>query len=149
MRSLIWLLVGAILAGLIAVRISNPTNVAETSPDHTNPRLRTRRYQLHTDLHAMRREIKELIPGLTTYGRHWRVVEVDEETAADGSEVVRAEVPVFFFTDDLRVGLRRGGNVNEVLIDVRSASRVGRSDLGENRRHVIELLSALDERFGK
>ena len=36
---------------------------------------------------------------------------------------------------------------SEVTIDAKSNSRVGRSDFGENARHVNQLLNALDEKF--
>ena len=46
---------------------------------------------------------------------------------------------IFGFVDDLELDLRP----SEGLIAVRSASRVGRSDLGVNRRRVEDLRSAL------
>jgi uncharacterized protein (DUF1499 family) len=49
---------------------------------------------------------------------------------------------VFGFVDDLELHLR----VSEAVIAVRSASRVGRSDLGVNRRRVEKLRDALRAR---
>jgi uncharacterized protein (DUF1499 family) len=55
---------------------------------------------------------------------------------------LHASFRVFVFTDDLdlRVAPHGGGSV----LHVRSASRVGRSDLGTNRRRVRALFEALD-----
>jgi len=49
---------------------------------------------------------------------------------------------LFRFVDDLELELRAG----ERRVAVRSASRVGRSDLGVNRRRVEALRAALRER---
>jgi uncharacterized protein (DUF1499 family) len=57
-------------------------------------------------------------------------------------------VPVTIFIDDLTVTLRTDGQ--STLVDVRSQSRLaGKSDLGENRRHLFQLLRALDEVFAR
>ena len=45
------------------------------------------------------------------------------------------------FTDDVEFGLNQG----EHVIDVRSASRVGRSDLGVNRKRIENIRSKFDE----
>lgn len=63
---------------------------------------------------------------------------------AASDAAVHAEVTsrIFRFVDDLELRLRRA----EGRIDVRSASRVGRSDLGANRRRVERLRELLIER---
>lgn len=118
-----------------------PTNVATTWPDHDEPRLRTRRYQL--PLAHVAAAVKVAVPALRTYGRRWRFVAMQAEPE---HIVLRAEVPVLLFTDDLTVTLRAapGG----CLLDVHSASRVGRGDFGENRRHILQLLAALEKCLG-
>jgi hypothetical protein len=126
----------------------NPTTVAATKPDHPDPRLRTRHY--HQSLQQTRRAVLDLIPTLKTYGRRWRHITQNGLVPLENGDekyerVERFEVPVLFFTDDLTVTLR--GNAHEVTVDVRSASRVGRGDFGENRRHIIQLLSALDAKM--
>jgi uncharacterized protein (DUF1499 family) len=35
-----------------------------------------------------------------------------------------------------------------VRVDCRSASRIGNGDFGENRRHALQFLAALDEKLG-
>ncbi|HVF10381.1 MAG TPA: DUF1499 domain-containing protein [Abditibacteriaceae bacterium] len=141
---------GIVVVAVLILGAMNPTNVARTRPDHPDPRLRTRRYQ--KSINQARRIVVDLIPTLKTYGRNWRhVVENGMLQISTGEakieRVERAEVPVFFFTDDLSVTLR--GNTQEVTIDVRSAARVGRGDFGENRRHVLQLLRALDKKMNE
>ncbi len=133
------------------------TNFAETMPEHPDVSLRTRRYLApNGGVGRVAAVVNALIPTLTTYGRHWRLVAPspsaglqaahDENGDANPREIV-AEVPVLFFTDDLRVKIKPGARNSEALVDVRSASRVGKSDLGENRRHILQLLSALDAKL--
>lgn len=116
----------------------NPTNVTQTQPDHADARLRTRHYRC--SLQTAREAVLATIPLLQSYGAAWRVV------SSEGN-VVQAEVPVLIFTDDLVVTMnaKQGG----VVLDVRSAARMGKSDLGENRRHVLQLLAALDEKLAQ
>jgi uncharacterized protein (DUF1499 family) len=60
---------------------------------------------------------------------------------------IRCEVPVLFFTDDLTITIREQNE--QTHVDVESRSRVGRGDFGENRRHIIQVLHALDARMNK
>ena len=135
------LLLGAIPAvGIAALAALNPTNVAETS--ETSETLRSRHYK--TDLQNFVAETEKIIPTLSTYGQSWRVVESKTENNA---ATIKAEVPVLFFTDDLVINANFNEEKNETTINIRSASRVGKSDLGENRRHILQILEALDEKF--
>ena len=120
-------------AGLAVLGALNPTNFAATIPDNPDARLRTRRYRCSVE--EARKAVEAAMPKLTSYGQHWRVVSVEDTE-------VRAEVPVLVFTDDLVVTLRVA--MECVDVDVRSSARLGRSDLGENRRHIVQLLAELD-----
>jgi hypothetical protein len=159
-RTIFWLMLITCSALILVMTLSllNPTNVAETRADHDDPRLRTRRYR--RPLSEVRAAVAETIPTLKTYGRRWKEVQVHEgltpvnlggqhRAANEGIEkvkrIMRAEVPVLIFKDDLTVTLRT--EKDETIVDVRSASRVGRSDLGENRRHIIQLLYAVDAKL--
>ncbi len=134
------LLLGAIPAVAFgALAALNPTNVAETS--ETSETLQTRHYK--TDLQNFVAETEKIIPTLSTYGKSWRVVESKTENNA---ATIKAEVPVLFFTDDLVINANFNEEKNETTINIRSASRVGKSDLGENRRHILQILAALDEK---
>uniref|UniRef100_B8HLP7 DUF1499 domain-containing protein n=1 Tax=Cyanothece sp. (strain PCC 7425 / ATCC 29141) TaxID=395961 RepID=B8HLP7_CYAP4 len=130
------------MLALVLLVILNPGNVAETTPDAADPWLRSRRYPPTSNLLSLCQTIQEIIPTLRTYGQPWRVVAGCNGT--EGKQVVRAEVPVLIFTDDLEVTLTPIQG-EEVQVDVYSASRVGQSDLGENRRHLRQILQALDK----
>lgn len=123
-------------AGIIVLGARNPGNVAQTAPNHADARLRTRHYK--TSMPEAYRQVLAAITSLRTYGKSWRVVSHEENE-------VRVEVPVFAFTDDLIVTLKAAPD--GVVLDVRSASRVGKGDFGENRRHILQLLSLLDEKL--
>lgn len=69
----------------------------------------------------------------------WRIVAAD---ASRGRIEAVATTPWFGFRDDVVVRLRETGD--EVEIDVRSASRVGRGDLGVNAARIREYLATLD-----
>ena len=60
-------------------------------------------------------------------------------TATDEYAHVECQSAIFGFVDDLELHLRPG----EGMIAVRSASRLGHSDLGANRRRVERLRAAL------
>jgi uncharacterized protein (DUF1499 family) len=145
-RKLLLLLGGVCLLPVVVIAMLNPTNFAETRPDHSDPQLRTRIYRAAPDEVAS--AVREIAPQLRTYGRSWRVTPVLSGLRAIGSRdaiTVTCEVPVLFFTDDLKVTIREQNKGAQV--DVESRSRVGRGDFGENRRHIIQLLHAIDARM--
>lgn len=147
-KTLISLATGTLLIVLSVMFIGRyfyPDNVAETSPEGGEKQLRTRVYK--ADPETVRQTVRETIPELSTWGSAWKLTG-DGETEEDGREV-RAEVPVLVFTDDLSVTIREADEKGRTRVDVRSASRVGKSDFGENARHVRKLLAALDERLGE
>jgi uncharacterized protein (DUF1499 family) len=138
-RKLLWLAplgIAGLTAGVLAAL--NPGIEAQTSPDHPDPKMRTRFYSV--DLQTVRAAVLEIIPQLQSYGAHWRLV------AADSENKIAAEVPVLMFTDDLTVTLRESENGTRA--DVHSQTQVhGKSDFGENRRHILQLLLVLDEKL--
>ena len=135
---------GAAVAGIAELTIMNPGNVAQTSADSQDAALRTRRYK--TDLQTFTSETKTLVPTISTYGQDWKVVSSE---AAGNSALIKIEVPVVIFTDDLEVKADFDAPNGEVIVNVHSTSRVGKSDLGENRRHVLQILEELDKWFLK
>jgi uncharacterized protein (DUF1499 family) len=106
------------------------SNVAQTGPDAQRAELRP--ILLAGERAALLQAIAAACRGLG-----WRNVRVDDTS-------VRAEVvtPWLRFTDDMQARLLPAA---EGLLEarVRSASRVGRGDLGANARHVMELRAAL------
>ncbi len=123
-----------------------PANIAQTAPQHADPQLRTRIYQVSFETAVA--TVQKTAAGLSSYGVAWssvpnsglKPIRAKEETAEQQLHFV---VPVLMFRDDLVVTLR--GNQQQVVVDVRSQSRVGKGDFGENRRHIIQLLDALDK----
>jgi uncharacterized protein (DUF1499 family) len=138
------LIVAQIIAIFIIGRTFYPDNIAQTSPDGGQKDLRTRFYT--TDLDTAKKTVKEVIPTLTTYDGAWKIIDESD----DGKITkIKVEVPVLIFTDDLEVNIKKADNLHEVRIDMISKSRVGKSDFGENARHIRQLLEALDAKLGK
>lgn len=135
---IIGIVAGATALGLAALTTTNPGNTAETSADNANENLRTRRYQ--TNLKDFAAVVEKLAPTLETYGQNWRLTSTD---TTDSAAHFKIEVPVVFFTDDLEI--KAVAEKDFVIVNVRSASRIGNSDLGENRRHVAQILDAIDK----
>ena len=73
----------------------------------------------------------------------WQVVAADRD--AGRIEAV-AVTPWYGFRDDVVVRLR--ADDGEVTVDVRSASRIGRSDIGVNAERIREYLATLDNQLG-
>ena len=136
--------VAAPLGGLLLLTRSLwPTNVAETAPNHAEEALRTRRYR--TELKPFADEAQKIVPQLSSWGKNWTLVGAE---TGENAAVVKAEVPVVVFTDDLMIKAEKDAATGETIVNVRSNSRVGKSDFGENRRHVLMILEAFDEKFG-
>ena len=106
------------------------SNVAQTGPDAQRAELRP--ILLAGEHAALLQAIAAACRGLG-----WRNVRVDDTS-------VRAEVVTLWlrFTDDMQATLLPAAD-GLLEARVRSASRVGRGDLGANTRHVMELRAAL------
>lgn len=137
------LIAAAFLAVTLTItRTMYPNNIAETSETSENAELKTRRYK--ANLQTTAEAVKKIIPTLSSWGLKWKLGESKME---NDQAIVTAEVPVVIFTDDLEVKLEQVEN--EVIVNVRSASRIGKSDFGENARHIRQLFSRLDKKLGK
>lgn len=55
-------------------------------------------------------------------------------------------IPVFGFKDDVNIIIKSAGQGKSILY-IKSASRVGRSDLGVNRRRIKRILSAIHKQL--
>ena len=139
-RPAFWMAIIVIIAGVIIFRGNKMTNIAETAPENGDAQLKTRHYP--ADLQTIKKSVEEIIPKLSTYLRNWRLIKSESE---NDSAVIKVEVPVVIFTDDLKVDLKSEND--ETIVNVRSASRIGRDDFGENRRHILQLLEKLDKEF--
>ncbi|CAN5373811.1 hypothetical protein BH23BAC1_BH23BAC1_12460 [soil metagenome] len=134
-------------SGIISFLRKNNVNKAATSPDHKDLRLRTRIYNSEADLVHICQRIGNIIPQLTNYGLNWKLIVSECQPGFDEQITLLAEVPVFFYTDDMEVKLQPGRIAGTFKVDIFSSSRVGKSDLGENKRNILNLLKVLDREF--
>lgn len=113
-------------------------NSAQTAESAVDPKLRGRTY--FVPFAKVWDETLDLIRSSS----RWRLIEADE-----GRGVIRAEVTtvVFRFVDDVRLRVKLDHNAL-TRVDMRSASRVGRGDLGTNARRIRRFFRALDNRLG-
>lgn len=136
-----WLLllpVGAAGVTIAVLAALNQSIEAQTSLENSDARLRTRRYQ--AGINDVKGSTLEIIPQLRKYGAHWRITDSETENK------IVVEVPVLIFTDELVITLHAEKDFTRV--DIHSKSRFpGGSDLGENRRHILQLLAVLDAKF--
>ena len=145
---IVGIVAGAIAVGVSALAIANPGNSAETSADAKDENLRPRKYR--TSLENFVAETEKIVPTLSTYGKNWNLNSgTAEKEAQNGSAVILVEVPVVVFTDDLEIKAECDTEKNLTTVNIRSASRTGKNDFGENHRHVLQILQALDERFAE
>jgi uncharacterized protein (DUF1499 family) len=109
----------------------NGSNVAATADGAPDPRLLPFRYPGPPDqaMHA-------LIAAIGSLPR-WRLVD-----STDGVLWASRTTRLFRFVDDVYL-LVRAGPGDSSTIEARSASRVGQSDLGQNRRNLAQLWAAL------
>ncbi len=70
----------------------------------------------------------------------------ESEVAVEGSLEATSTSRTFRFIDDIVVRVRgpRGANADVAIVDVRSRSRVGRSDMGANAVRIRDFLSRLE-----
>lgn len=131
-------LLGAFIVFAKLMNTNPPTKSAQTSPG--NPDLKTRLYEVTPE--AAARKIESL--AVSTYGRSWKVLEENHISANEIQLVFH--VPVLVFTDILTVTIKRkDGETTQV--NVESHSQIGQGDFGENRRHIRQLLAAMDKAF--
>jgi len=109
------------------------TNVAETSPDSLFPELKLRRYDAPPALifDITRKGLERL---------RW------ETTAADNDKKELTAVvttKMWGFKDDVTIQIQPAQPSGSWLM-IRSASRVGKGDLGANTRHIMDLVEMVD-----
>jgi uncharacterized protein (DUF1499 family) len=110
-------------------------NRAATAPDHPNPRMRGRRYAIPFQ------EVWETVLALVGGGlRGWTLVEADDVAGRIRAE---ARTLLFRFTDDVEIRVRLDRDA-QTRVDLVSASRVGKADLGVNARRIRRFLRCLD-----
>lgn len=109
------------------------TNVAETTPDTAFPELRPRTYAAPAALmfDVARRAAEAL---------HWELSTVEPEERKIEAVVTTR---VIKFKDDVTIWVEADGEERSTLF-ARSASRVGKWDLGANTRHLMNLFETVD-----
>ena len=129
-----------VVAGGVAAFLAWPRlNMVETGRTPEYPDLQPREYA------AGEQRVTEALK--TAAGRLSRFAFVGAGRGPGGSEVhYVASTPVLRFKDDVNVRIRREGAKTKVT--VRSKSRMGTMDFGQNARNVRELLAALDREMG-
>jgi uncharacterized protein (DUF1499 family) len=129
-----------VIAGAVAAFLAWPRlNMVETGHTPEYPDLQPREYA------ASEQRVTEALK--TAAGRLSRFAFVGAGRGPGGSEVhYVASTPVLRFKDDVNVRIRREGAKTKVT--VRSKSRMGTMDFGQNARNVRELLAALDREMG-
>ena len=112
-------------------------NRAFTDPEDGDPRLRGRSYAVpFIQVWEAALEIAQQTPG-------WTVVSSDPR---GGEIVAEAQTRLWKFIDDVwvRMSLDEDG---QTRVDMASASRTGKADLGTNARRIARFLRTLDARL--
>jgi len=103
----------------------------------------------HADLKPLElplgpREAFERMPSVIANIRGWKVESLDSES---GVIKVTRRTRGFGFIDDIVLKIQ--GTRMGIRIHVRSESRVGKGDLGQNRRNILELFRTLRKQMGR
>ena len=124
-----------VVAGVWAATAWPRINVVETGRTPEYPDLQDRRYSASPE-----RVMQALQNALETRPR-WTVVGSGKGPAGHALTAVH-ETRVFRFKDDVSVTIRR--QEGRTVVHVRSQSRIGDWDFGQNARNIRELFAALD-----
>lgn len=127
-----WLLVRNFGERLAASSATNRADTATNTPSDLQPR----------QYAASRQQVSEALVAATDQ-LDWDLVFRGSDNAS-----FEIEVPVprwGWFIDDLKVTLSDTNGATTV--NMQSQARVGRGDLGENRRHIVQLFSVLDQQL--
>lgn len=131
--------VGVAILAVVALSLLScwpAINVVETGKTPEYPDIAPRRYEATVErvfdatLHAVNR-----LP-------RWSLRSYQPETREIHAE---ARTRLFQFVDDVHVRVTNQGD--EAVVQVRSASRVGKGDFGQNARNIRALFGAIDEQM--
>jgi len=133
-----WLVLLMLIAGAAAYVSWPPINVVETGRTPEYPDLDPRSYAVvSTSVYSAAAEAIASMP-------HWQIVGSGSGKAGTAIHAIR-KTRVFRFKDDVTIRIEPMGK--GTIVNVRSASRVGRVDFGQNARNIEELFAALDARI--
>jgi uncharacterized protein (DUF1499 family) len=137
MRLLAGLLVlGGIGAGVLALRSWPMINIVETGRTPEYPDVQPRTYQKSTA------EVFDAALHVVNRLPRWTMVGYDEKR---GEIQAEARTVLWRFVDDVRI--RVVSREGTTVVEVRSASRVGRGDFGQNARRIRGFLEELDRQL--
>ena len=143
-KMIIWIVLVSVLVpmAIIALRIDNwsrdwTTNHASLEATAENPNLRP------LQLPGTQDEIAEKIQSWVKEQGHWKTngMSIDELVVT----LYLTRKTTIGFTDDVTVELRpeKSNGLSFVVVHAESQSRVGKGDLGQNPRNLIELVNGL------
>lgn len=130
------LLLGGIGAGVLALRSWPMINIVETGRTPEYPDIQPRTYQ------KSKAEVFDAALHVVNRLPRWSLVGYDEN---QGEIQAESRTALWRFVDDVRVRVRSGEG--GTVVDVRSASRVGRGDFGQNARRIRGFLAELDRQL--
>jgi len=130
--------IGCVLVVVIALRAWPMINIVETGRTPEYPDIQPRAYRAGADqvldaaLHAVHRMPR------------WSLV---SHQPATGEIRAEARTLVWRFVDDILIRVRV--RADDAVVEVRSASRVGRGDFGQNARNIRSFLQELDRQVAE
>jgi uncharacterized protein (DUF1499 family) len=131
-----WLLVAAVVVGLVVVFTTWPLiNDVETGKSPEYPDLRVKEYAASPDRVA--RALDRALAGLPG----WEVVGSGHGQASHSLRAVHT-TPIVRLQEEVSVRIWR--EAEKTRVTVRSTSRIGLPDFGQNARNVRELQAALE-----
>lgn len=113
-------------------------NDVVTGASQAYPELEPRRYEADPE------QVSEALVGAIGELERWEMVRFD---ARGGVYEATRTTRWMRFTDDITARVIPEAASGRVRVEVRSASRVGTGDLGQNARNIEELFEALDARL--
>ncbi|KAA5542096.1 DUF1499 domain-containing protein [Roseiconus nitratireducens] len=140
------LILTALILASVAWRIDDwgrdfVQNTAELEPDAQRPELRP--VELNRSLDQASRDVQ----AWAEQQANWQWISTDSSpTRSETTVKLTRTTPVFKFVDDITVTLRPIDGEEKVQLRARSQSRVGKGDLGQNPRNLIELVRGLSDR---
>ena len=114
-------------------------NVAQTSPDDPDPRLRGRTYAVPFD--RVWQSARKLASGGL---RRWQLIDADDY---EGLIRATATTLTLRMVDDVVIHISLDEDA-QTRVDMRSSSRKGFADLGTNARRIGSFFRALDKELG-
>ena len=112
-------------------------NIYVTTPNNAEPFFRPRKYA------KAKEEVAAVVQETLGSLARWKVVEYREN---QGRIHATHTTRLFRFVDDVNIYIVQGLD-GITKLEIISQSRVGKGDLGQNKRNIKELLTALDAKM--